>query len=138
MPYFVVIFRKFMWFLVFCIMFSIFILGKLNFAVILSERWVAKNKVSLLHYSYWRNRQGHFFIILNFEWFFSKSPHCLCLKILTTNTPLLGKKKYGVMKHFLKLFSLFLPFLGLFFKSSINFINFNAKDMELCSYINSK
>ena len=55
--------------------------GKWNVAVILSEKWVVKNKVLLLHYCYWRNGQGHFFIILNFEWFFSKSPHCLCLKI---------------------------------------------------------
>ena len=68
-------------FLVFYIIFSISVSGKWNVAVILSEKWVVKNKVLLLHYCYWRNGQGHFLIILDFEWFFSKSPHCLCLKI---------------------------------------------------------
>ena len=45
-------------------------------------KWVVKKKVSaLLHYYFWRNREGYFFIILNCEWLFSKLPHCQCLKI---------------------------------------------------------
>ena len=70
-----------MWFLVFYVI-SVLMIRKLNFAVILSNKWLVKNKVStLLHYYFWRNRQRHFFIILNCEWLFSKSPHCQCLKI---------------------------------------------------------
>ena len=50
-------------------------LGKWNFAVILSDKWVVENKFStLLHYSFWRNGQGNSSIILNCEWL-SKSPH---------------------------------------------------------------
>ena len=70
-----------MWFLVFYVI-SVLMLRKRNFAVILSNKWLVKNKVStLLHYYFWRNRHRHFYIILNYEWLFSKSPHCLCLKI---------------------------------------------------------
>ena len=136
MFYFLVILEKFTWFPVFYIIFSLFMFRKWKFAVILSDKWVVTNKVStLLHYSFWRNRQGHFSIILNSEWFYSKSPHCQCLEIsfkllfswLLHNsfiTPTLhswGKKWNMVSWHnlmtstlFIKLFSLFLPFLGNF------------------------
>ena len=92
---------------------------------------------------YWRNRQWHFFIILNFKWFFSKSPLCLCLKISTTNTPLLGKKEIWChdiiwwYQHFFYLVC-FCHFWDYFFSLPCNFISFNAKEMELCSCINSK
>ena len=60
-----------MQFLVFFVIFSIFMLRKLNFAVILSDKWVVKNKVKiLLRYFIWRNQQGHISIILNCEFFF--------------------------------------------------------------------
>lgn len=46
-------------------------LRKLSFAVILSDKWVVKNKVKiLLHYFILRNQQGHISIILNCEFFF--------------------------------------------------------------------
>ena len=103
-----------------------------NFAVTLSDKWVVKNKVSLLHYSYWRDGQRRFFIILNFESFFSKSPHCLCLKInfklrfsrlvhsgSSHQYSIILKKMWwhNLMTStlFYKLFSLFFPLLGSFY-----------------------
>ena len=81
MSNFLNILGKFTWFLVFHLIW-VLKLRKRNFAVLSSNKRVVKNKVSmLLHYYFWRNRQGHFYIILNCEWLFSKSPHCQCLKI---------------------------------------------------------
>ena len=61
--------------------FSVFLLRKWNFAVILSDNRVVKNKFSTsLHHSFWRNRQGSFSIILNCEWFSSKWPRYQCPK----------------------------------------------------------
>ena len=88
-----------------------FYVKEMEFAVILSDKWVIKNKVStLLHYSFWRNGQGQLSIILNCKWFFSKSSHCQCLKITFkllswlssamvhhTNTPLLEKIKLNMV-----------------------------------------
>ena len=79
--YFVVILEKFTWFLVFHVIFSVFILRKWNFAVILSDKWEVKNKVLiLLHYSFWRRGSifQKFWIV---SVFFSKSHHCQCPKI---------------------------------------------------------
>ena len=57
-------------------------LRKWNFAVILSEKWVFKNKFSTsLHYSFWRNGQENFSIIMNYEWFSFRLPHYHCRKI---------------------------------------------------------
>ena len=60
-----------MWFLVFYVIFLVFMLRKWNLAVIFkSDKWVAKNKISIiLHYYFWRKSQEHFSIILSCEWF---------------------------------------------------------------------
>ena len=84
-------------------------LGKWTFPVILSDKWVVKNKVSMFLYSFWKNVQGHFwpsFYIVNGSFqndlIFSvlKSPLNYFLPdssttIHHTNTPLL-EKNYGV------------------------------------------
>ena len=57
-------------------------LRKWKFAVILSDKWEARNKFSTsLHYSFWRNGQDNFSTILNCEWFSLKLPHYHCRKI---------------------------------------------------------
>ena len=77
-----VILLKFMWFFVFYVIFSVFILKKWKFPIILSAKWVVKNKVSkLLHYSFSIRVQGHFSRILNCEWLFWNLTHCHCPKI---------------------------------------------------------
>ena len=103
-------------------------LRKLSFAVILSDKWVVQNKVStLLHYSFWRNRQEHFFILLTSEWFFSKLPHCQCLKInfklrfsqllcsgSSQQPSIIGKKINIVSWHYLMSSAFFKSYLACF------------------------
>ena len=149
MSYFLNILGKFLWFLVFYVI-SVLMLRKRNFAVVLSNKWLVKNKVStLLHYYFWRNS----------EWLFSKSPHCQCLKIkfethftrlfhngLSQQHSNIRKKLNMVSWHNLLTSTLFkgrLDCFGcfeifLFFGLPCNFISVNAKEMELCSYIKYK
>ena len=108
---------------------------------------------------FWRNGKQHLLITLNCKWF------SLIVSVLKlplnyflagsskmvdhTYTPSLEKKYINMVSwhnfmttRFLKFlpFSLFLPFWGnfSFFCLPCNFISFNAKEIELCSYIKSK
>ena len=83
LSHFLVIGEKFMWFLVIlCNFLSFFMLTKWNFAVILSDKWVVKNKfLTSLHYSFWRSGQENFSIIRNCGWFSTKLRHYQCPKL---------------------------------------------------------
>ena len=85
-----------------------------------------------MYYSFWRNELVHFFIILNCEWFFLKSPHCLCLKIKfnysgsSHQCSIIGKKVNIMLQHHLMMSTLFKkviePVFAIFVKFLIFFV----------------
>ena len=113
-----------------------------------------------LHYSFWRNGQEHFFIVLTSECFFSKSPHCQCLKInfklrfsqllhsgSSQQPSIIGKKINMVSWRYLMTSALFKSYLACFchfgevsnlFVFLITLSVLMLKKRNACSYIKSR